>query len=417
MGCTNSKETQRRAGAGDERPGIRSLPRCFSTPTAHNKDREDRKYHHLVSLTSATYGDLDINMNEEKEADYFPRKQEYPEGFYGSNHRGNFDRSSSVAAKTWSEVNGFLSDYKQKNAPTADHRQETKEEEEEEEDDDEMPVMINARELMEGLEDDDHNRNFSFDLEVPENARKPLWMHFADDSPDSLFDSETVSGFRKAFDELSPCSPVSVSGTLKSINEPETPVSACSSRFRCNSFPRPINKSPLILPEASRIPDFENQGCGILRAPPGGEYKVVLYFTSLRAIRKTYEDCCYVRLILQGFRIFVDERDVSLHAEYRQELQRLLGTERISVPMLFIRGECIGGADRVIQLHEEGELEKYLEGFPVMSCIRVCDGCGDLRFVPCPSCHGSCKLYTDEDELIRCPDCNENGLIRCSICY
>lgn len=411
MGCTNTKETQRRAGAaGDERPGIRSLPRCFSTPTAHSIDREDRKYHHLVSLNSATYGSLDINMNEE-EGDYFPRKQEYLEGFYGNNHIGNFDRSSSVAAKTWSEVNGFLSDYK-KNAPAADHCQETEEEEEEE-----MPVIIDAKELMEGLEDDDHNRNFSFDLEVSENARKPLWMHFQDDATDSLFDPETVSGFRKAFDDLSPCSAVSVSGTQKSINESETPISACSSRFRCNSFPRPINKSPLNLPEPSRIPDFENRGFGIPRAPPGGEYRVVLYFTSLRAIRKTYEDCCYVRLILQGFRIYVDERDVSLHAEYRQELQRLLGTERISVPMLFIRGECVGGADRVIQLHEEGELEKYLEGFPVLSCIRVCDGCGDLRFVPCPTCHGSCKLYTDEDELIRCPDCNENGLIRCSVCY
>lgn len=413
MGCTNSKETLRRAGvAGDERPGIRSLPRCLSTPIPHSKDTEDRKYHHLVSLNSATYGDLDINMNEEKEAVFLPRKQEYREGFYGNNHRGNFDRSSSLVAKTWSDVNGLLSDYKQKNAPAADHRRETKEEEEEE-----LPVMIDARELMEGLEDDDHNRNFSFDLEISEKDRKPLWMHLADDSPDSLFDPETVSGFRKALGELSPCSAVSVSGTLKSINEPETPVSACSSRLQCTSFARPINKAPLNLPEPPRTPDFENQSFGMLRAPPRGEYRVVLYFTSLRAIRKTYEDCCYVRLILQGFRIFVDERDVSLHAEYRHELQRLLGTERISVPMLFIRGECIGGADRVIQLHEEGELEKYLEGFPVMSCIRVCDGCGDLRFVPCPSCHGSCKLYTDEDELIRCPDCNENGLIRCSVCY
>lgn len=265
MGCTNSKETLRRAGvAGDERPGIRSLPRCLSTPNPH---REDRKYHHLVSLNSATYGDLDINMNEQKEADFLPSKHEYPEGFYGNNHRGNFDRSPSLAAKTWSEVNGLLSDYKQKNAPAADHRQETKEEEEK------MPVMIDARELMEGLEDDDHNINFSFDLEVSEKGRKPLWRHFADDSSDSLFDPETVSGFRKALDELPPCSAVSVSGTLKSINEPETPVSACSGRLQCPSFPRPINKPPLILPEPSRTPDFENHVFGNLRAPPGGEYR------------------------------------------------------------------------------------------------------------------------------------------------
>lgn len=82
MGCTNSKETLRRAGvAGDERPGIRSLPRCLSTPIPHSKDTEDRKYHHLVSLNSATYGDLDFNMNEEKRSSFFAQKTRIPRRF------------------------------------------------------------------------------------------------------------------------------------------------------------------------------------------------------------------------------------------------------------------------------------------------------------------------------------------------
>ena len=33
------------------------------------------------------------------------------------------------------------------------------------------------------------------------------------------------------------------------------------------------------------------------------EDKIVIYFTSLRGIRKTYEDCCSVRMIFRGFRV------------------------------------------------------------------------------------------------------------------
>ena len=62
----------------------------------------------------------------------------------------------------------------------------------------------------------------------------------------------------------------------------------------------------------------------------------------------------------------------------------------------------------------------------------MCEACGDIRFVPCETCCGSCKIYYegDEDEneeeyvdgevgecgFQRCPDCNENGLIRCPMC-
>lgn len=64
-----------------------------------------------------------------------------------------FQPSTSISSFR-SEVNDLLSDHKQKNAPVVDHWQEIKEEEEK------MSVMIDARELMEGPEDDDHNRNF-----------------------------------------------------------------------------------------------------------------------------------------------------------------------------------------------------------------------------------------------------------------
>lgn len=160
------------------------------------------------------------------------------------------------------------------------------------------------------------------------------------------------------------------------------------------------------------------------RAPPGGEDRVVLYFTSLRGIRKTFDDCCVVKLILFGFRVLVDERDISMHAPFRQELQDLLG-KPITVPRLFIGGKYIGGIDEIMLLHEAGELAKYLEGFPRHTgSIMPCYGCGDSKFVLCLNCDGSHKIFTqklgsqDQGRVVwkMCPCCNENGLIRCPVC-
>eukprot|EP00249_Psilotum_nudum_P011177 c23012_g1_i1 orf=324-1958(+) len=147
--------------------------------------------------------------------------------------------------------------------------------------------------------------------------------------------------------------------------------------------------------------------------PPAGEEKIVLYFTSLRGVRKTYEDCSDLRLILQGMRLRVDERDVSMHSMFKEELADLLH-KGVTVPRLFIKGRYIGDADKVKQMHEEGILAKLLEGLPTSR--KVCDGCGDMRFIPCITCNGSCKLITEDKELRRCPDCNENGLIMCPAC-
>ena len=52
----------------------------------------------------------------------------------------------------------------------------------------------------------------------------------------------------------------------------------------------------------------------------GTEDRLVMYFTSLRRIRWTYEDCYSVRMIFRGFWVWVDERDLSLDSAYRKEL-------------------------------------------------------------------------------------------------
>ncbi|CAN1248618.1 Uncharacterized protein At3g28850 [Linum perenne] len=155
--------------------------------------------------------------------------------------------------------------------------------------------------------------------------------------------------------------------------------------------------------------------------------RVIVYFTSLRGVRKTYEDSCHVRVILKGLGVRVDERDVSMHSGFKEELRQLLGGGGFSLPRVFIGNKYIGGADEIRQMHEEGTLEKAVGG-----CEKadddggegggVCEACGDVRFVPCETCSGSCKIYyeeeeeEEEEEEDRCPDCNENGLIRCPIC-
>lgn len=163
----------------------------------------------------------------------------------------------------------------------------------------------------------------------------------------------------------------------------------------------------------SMAPDFRVLSIHL----PGTDDRIVVYLTSLRGIRRTYEDCYAVRMIFRGFGVWVDERDISMDSAYRKELQSVLGAKNVSLPQIFIRGKYVGGAEVIKQLFETGELAKILQGLPIRKPGFVCEGCGDARFVPCSNCSGSRKVF-DEDEgtLKRCSECNENGLIRCPDC-
>ncbi|KAI3806283.1 hypothetical protein L1987_22182 [Smallanthus sonchifolius] len=48
---------------------------------------------------------------------------------------------------------------------------------------------------------------------------------------------------------------------------------------------------------------------------PGAEKRVVLYMTSLRVVRPTFEACRTVQSILRGFRVSIDERDLSMDSK------------------------------------------------------------------------------------------------------
>ncbi|OEL36219.1 Uncharacterized protein BAE44_0002764 [Dichanthelium oligosanthes] len=170
------------------------------------------------------------------------------------------------------------------------------------------------------------------------------------------------------------------------------------------------------------------------RCPPGGERAVVLYTTSLRGVRKTFEDCARVRRLLEGLRVAFLERDVSMHAPYREELRALLcdldgGADQAPAfpvpPRLFVDGRYLGGADEVVTLNERSQLRPVLRRAPRRGAGEgPCAVCGGAWFVVCGGCSGSHWLHdaggasatVTTAVRVPCSSCNENGLVPCPLC-
>ncbi|XP_076936192.1 uncharacterized protein LOC143603197 [Bidens hawaiensis] len=168
--------------------------------------------------------------------------------------------------------------------------------------------------------------------------------------------------------------------------------------------------------------------------PPKGEHKVVIYTTTLRGVRKTFEACNAVRAVLEQSGVFFCERDISMDRGFKEELWELMkgkDKQECVPPRVFVKGRYVGGSDEVLRIVEDGCLGQLLEGLTKSKPGYVCETCGGARFLPCSGCNGSCKLVMNVEEeevdesdgdqlgktvIVKCSDCNENGLVRCPVC-
>ncbi|GJN22278.1 hypothetical protein PR202_gb09832 [Eleusine coracana subsp. coracana] len=255
---------------------------------------------------------------------------------------------------------------------------------------------------MDGLDDDkEEDHGLDDDEEEADDGRAKS----APGSPE--FDPDIIAAFRKALHEEAPVKKrdgkpddeeEDVAVKKREIQKFPGIVRARVSAFQQRIDAKLANKlAPSSPPQAP--------------SPPDSARKVVIYLTSLRGIRKTYEDCWSTRSILQGYGVRVDERDLSMHTGFKDELHAVLGggAAGVRLPQVFTDGRHLGGAEEVRRMHEAGELSRELEACEMAP--PACSGCGGVRFVPCEECSGSCKVYLEEvGSFRRCPECNENGL-------
>lgn len=177
-----------------------------------------------------------------------------------------------------------------------------------------------------------------------------------------------------------------------------------------------LNLNPALKKPGSALSDRFERIC-----PPNGEKKVVIYTTTLRGVRRTFEACNAVRAAFDAFGVQICERDVSMDSGFKEELRELLKEKTVVPPRVFVKGYYIGGAEEMLKVVEEGLLGEVLQGLPRKAVGGgVCEGCGDMRFLPCFRCNGSCKMVSKQKQgntvVVKCSDCNENGLVLCPLC-
>ncbi|XP_050230322.1 uncharacterized protein At5g39865 [Mercurialis annua] len=359
----------------------------LQTPLVHHPPSRKGDSHHLVSLTSTTYGSL-LHINEEPTISKLasPPPKYTNKTLITGNSGESLGFSPDSVINTWELMDGLDDNesFDFQKGPSFEN----------------VDVItskcssfqhLGIENSVKKVQDEnivDSMKSEGLVIEKLVSKSKPLWKHLSEESFLSNMDPNVVSSYRRALSSRQLGYTKDSPKTIRSVGS--SPMSFYSSAHKNGFF---------------------------LHDDSGKDEKIVVYFTSLRGIRKTYEDCCAVRMIFRGFRVAVDEKDISMDSSYRKELQSMVKGKAMSLPQVFIRGEHIGGVEEIKQLNEAGELPKLLEGFAVRDLRLVCDNCGDARFVPCPNCNGSRKVFdVEQEQLKRCVHCNENGLIRCPGC-
>ena len=70
--------------------------------------------------------------------------------------------------------------------------------------------------------------------------------------------------------------------------------------------------------------------------------RLILFTTSMRIVRDTYEKCMRLKNILQTHMVQYEELDVFMSRENQRDLLERLGTSKIEVPQVFADGKLLG---------------------------------------------------------------------------
>eukprot|EP00117_Sycon_ciliatum_P007525 scpid70073/ scgid2099/ Glutaredoxin domain-containing cysteine-rich protein CG31559 len=143
--------------------------------------------------------------------------------------------------------------------------------------------------------------------------------------------------------------------------------------------------------------------------------KIVLYTTSMKAVRGTHGECIKVTRLFGALRVKFDVKDVLLHPDFMDELQERVDDPDITVPQVFINGEHVGDAEMIMDMNETGELAAMLKVFQ-REYVADCPDCGGKRFIACLLCQGSKKGKRSAFGTLKCTQCNQHGLQPCPAC-
>ena len=68
----------------------------------------------------------------------------------------------------------------------------------------------------------------------------------------------------------------------------------------------------------------------------GKRGQIVVYVTSVQAVRSTYEECRRVVGILRNMHVTFQQKDVFLHPDYRKELAERMRIDKPTVPQVSV---------------------------------------------------------------------------------
>ncbi|KAI3423439.1 uncharacterized protein J3R85_010929 [Psidium guajava] len=290
-------------------------PRALSLPSplVHHPPLRKGDTHHLVCLTSTTYGSLRLTNPAKTPAlasespDFSGRKTGHDDGAPADGQAMESLSPDSVI-NTWELMDGlddsdFVSENPSGKLRCSEYGFATK------------PSSCRYTSFDGSITNvRDFPAKLSEVLTIsPSSETKPLWKHLSEEALLAKMDPNVVYSYRRAL-----CSRQSEGNPSQTRTvRPARPATVDTSAWDDQNWLR------------------------------GAEDKVLFYFTSLRGIRKTYEDCCAVRMILKGFRVHVDERDISMDSSYKSELQSALRRKALSLPQVLLGGNMSVGRRRL----------------------------------------------------------------------